>query len=42
MAEIQENMEAFNRLSSNSKCNTLRPDGLRCCHANKILQTYEC
>ncbi len=24
-------------LSSNSKCNTSGPDGLRCCHANKIL-----
>ena len=33
---------AFDSLSSNSKCNTLRPDGLRCCHANKILQTHEC
>ena len=29
-------------LSSNSKCNTSRPDGLRCCHANEILSTYEC
>ena len=29
-------------LSSNSKCNTSRPDGLRCCHANKILSTHEC
>jgi hypothetical protein len=24
-------------LSSNSKCNTAGPDGLRCCHANEIL-----
>jgi hypothetical protein len=29
-------------LSSNSKCNTSRPDGLRCCHANEILSTHEC
>jgi hypothetical protein len=26
-----------NCLSSNSKCNTAGPDGLRCCHANEIL-----
>ena len=32
----------FKSLSSNSKCNTSRPDGLRCCHANEILSTYEC
>ncbi len=24
-------------LSSNSKCNTASPDGLRCCHAREIL-----
>jgi hypothetical protein len=29
-------------LSSNSKCNTSRPDGLRCCHGNEILQTHKC
>jgi hypothetical protein len=29
-------------LSSNSKCNTSRPEGLRCCHAHEILSTYEC
>ena len=29
-------------LSSNSKCNTSRTDGLRCCQANEILQTHEC
>ena len=29
-------------LSSNSKCNTSGPDGLRCCHANEILSTQEC
>lgn len=29
-------------LSSTSKCNTSSPAGLWCCHANKILQTYEC
>jgi PAS domain S-box-containing protein len=29
-------------LSSNSKCNTSRPDGLRCCHENEILSTHEC
>ncbi len=29
---------AINRfLSSNSKCNTARPTGLRCCHANETL-----
>ena len=32
----------FNPLSSNSKCNTTGPDGLRCCHVNKILSTHEC
>ena len=29
-------------LSSNSKCNTTGPEGLRCCYANKILSTHEC
>ena len=29
-------------LSSNSKCNTTGPDGLRCCHATAILSTHEC
>jgi len=29
-------------LSSNSKCNTASPDGLRCCHDNKMLHTLEC
>ncbi len=29
-------------LSSNSKCNTTGPDGLRCCHVHKILSTHEC
>jgi hypothetical protein len=29
-------------LSSNSKCNTTSPDGLRCCHVKEILQTHEC
>jgi len=29
-------------LSSNSKCNTSSPDGLRCCHAHEILSTHEC
>ena len=27
----------FRCLSSNSKCNTTGPEGLRCCHANKQL-----
>jgi len=30
------------RLSSNSKCNTTGPDGLRCCHVNNMLRTLEC
>ena len=34
--------DIFHYLSSNSKCNTTGPDGLRCCHANEILQTHEC
>ena len=29
-------------LSSNSKCNTTGPEGLRCCHDNKMLHTLEC
>jgi hypothetical protein len=29
-------------LSSNSKCNTAGPEGLRCCHDNKMLHTLEC
>ena len=29
-------------LSSNSKCNTAGPDGLRCCHANERLYAPEC
>jgi len=29
-------------LSSNSKCNTTGPDGLRCCHASEMLRTLEC
>jgi iron complex outermembrane receptor protein len=29
-------------LSSNSKCNTTGPDGLRCCHVKEILSTHEC
>jgi hypothetical protein len=29
-------------LSSNSKCNTSSPEGLRCCQANEMLQTHEC
>ena len=32
----------FLSLSSNSKCNTTGPDGLRCCHVNEILSTHEC
>jgi len=31
------NEEIYIFLSSNSKCNTSSPDGLRCCHANEIL-----
>ena len=29
-------------LSSNSKCTTAGPEGLRCCHAKEILSTHEC
>jgi hypothetical protein len=29
-------------LSSNSKCNTTGSDGLRCCHAKKMLHALEC
>ena len=32
----------FPGLSSNSKCNTTGPDGLRCCYANEMLHTLEC
>ena len=32
----QQERLVFHYLGSNSKCNTSRPDGLRCCHANKI------
>jgi hypothetical protein len=28
-------------LSSNSKCNTAGPEGLRCCHDKKRLHTLE-
>jgi len=33
---------AIRSLGSNSKCNTAGPDGLRCCHANKMLHALEC
>lgn len=29
-------------LSSNSKCNTTSPNGLRCCHANTKVYPLEC
>ena len=29
-------------LSSNSKCNTTGPNGLRCCHAKTMLHALEC
>lgn len=29
-------------LSSNSKCDTTCPDGLRCCQANNLLYASEC
>ena len=32
----------FNCLSSNSKCNTTRPVGLRCCDATTMLHALEC
>jgi hypothetical protein len=32
----------FEPLSSNSKCNTTGPDGLRCCHVKTMLHTLEC
>jgi hypothetical protein len=35
--EERARLEREAGLSSNSKCNTSRPDGLRCCHANEIL-----
>ena len=34
--------EPLECLNSNSKCNTSRPDGLRCCHAKEMLHTLEC
>jgi hypothetical protein len=37
-----EQVTLFTTLSSNSKCNTASPDGLRCCHDNKMLHTLEC
>ena len=37
-----EGPRAIAFLSSNSKCNTAGPDGLRCCHAKEILSTHEC
>ncbi len=37
-AEIKDRgLGKYSTLSSNSKCNTAGPDGLRCCHANEIL-----
>ena len=40
---LQIDRKRFNScLSSNSKCNTTGPDGLRCCHAYEILSTHEC
>ena len=38
----QEAIDRFYSLSSNSKCNTTSPAGLRCCHVNKILSTHDC
>ncbi|NJN70820.1 MAG: hypothetical protein HC801_11450, partial [Nitrospira sp.] len=35
-------MKLFSGLSSNSKCNTACPKGLRCCHAHEIVSTPEC
>jgi hypothetical protein len=35
-------MRSFHTLSSNSKCNTASPDGLRCCHDNEMPPTNEC
>ena len=34
---LLDGQQRLTTLSSNSKCNTSRPDGLRCCHANEIL-----
>ena len=31
----------FRSLSSNSKCNTAGPDGLRCCHDQELLYAFE-
>ena len=38
----EQSLDIPSCLSSNSKCNTSCPDGLRCCYANQILQTPEC
>ena len=35
-------IQNIDTLSSNSKCNTTGPAGVRCCHVNKILSTSEC
>ncbi len=35
-------LPGFIVLSSNSKCNTASPDGLRCCHANKSVSAFDC
>lgn len=32
----------YYHLSSNSKCNTACPKGVRCCHAHEIIPTPEC
>jgi len=32
----------INPLSSNSKCNTASPNGLRCCHAHTIVPAVDC
>ncbi len=34
--------QIISSLSSNSKCNTASPDGLRCCHANKSVSAFDC
>ena len=34
---VTQDQAKLTGLSSNSKCNTTGPDGLRCCHANKQL-----
>ncbi len=38
----EQSLDIPSCLSSNSKCNTTSPDGLRCCYANQLLQTPEC